>query len=69
MARATWAWRPLRGSLWMLKDEYCHHDPPKPIPGTTEGVRKRRGGRHGRILTPDRVQERVGVRRGGGDGE
>ena len=25
MARATWAWRPLRGSLRVLQSPYCHH--------------------------------------------
>ena len=24
MARAIWAWRPLRGSPWVLKYPYCH---------------------------------------------
>ena len=24
MARATWAWHPLRGSPWVLKYSYCH---------------------------------------------
>ena len=37
MARATWAWQPLRGSPWVLKYLIVTKSSPKPILGATEG--------------------------------
>ena len=40
MAQATWAWRPLRGSPWVLKYPYCHQMITQITPGATEGFWK-----------------------------
>ena len=37
MARATWAWQPLRGSPWVLKYLIVTKSSPKPILGAAEG--------------------------------